>query len=145
MPRQLSGEEVRAARECFAIYGREHKLPRDNLGKALRSLGANPSNRDLADIVAALKLPEMITFEEFKMALSSDYSAPDTAEEIREAFGVFDRDGEGSVAASELRHVLLSMGEKLTPEEVDLILREARVDQDGKIRYEQFVEIMKRE
>jgi len=145
MPRKLSEAEVNSARECFAIFGRQHKLPRENLGKALRSLGANPSNKDLSEIIASLRLPEMITFEEFKMALSSDYSAPDTAEEIREAFGVFDRDGEGSVAVSELRHVLLSMGEKLTGEEVDLILKEANVDEDGKIRYEQFVEIMKRE
>lgn len=42
----------------------------------------------------------------------------DAEREIRDAFKVFDKDGKGTVATSELRAVLTSMGEKLTEEEV---------------------------
>lgn len=40
-------------------------------------------------------------------------------DEIREAFKVFDKDGNGFISAAELRHVMTNLGEKLTDEEVD--------------------------
>ena len=37
----------------------------------------------------------------------------------------------------------MTMGEKLSSEEVDILIREADVDGDGFIRYDQFINIMK--
>ena len=65
MSRKLSAAEVEAARECFAIYSSKHKLSRENLGKALRSVGANPSNQDLQRIMDEMRLPDSLTFEDF--------------------------------------------------------------------------------
>jgi Ca2+-binding EF-hand superfamily protein len=55
----------------------------------------------------------------------------DHEEELREAFKVFDKDGNGFVSAAELKHVMTNLGEKLTDEEVDEMIREADVDGDG--------------
>ena len=63
-------------------------------------------------------------------------------EEIREAFRVFDKDGNGVISPAELRHVLCNIGEKLTDEEIDEIIRDADVDGDGTINYEEFVLLM---
>lgn len=57
----------------------------------------------------------------------------DSEEEIREAFKVFDRDNNGFISAAELRHVMTSIGEKLTDDEVDEMIREADTDGDGRI------------
>lgn len=57
----------------------------------------------------------------------------DSEEEIREAFKVFDRDNNGFISAQELRHVMTSIGEKLTDDEVDEMIREADQDGDGRI------------
>ena len=51
------------------------------------------------------------------------------------AFKVFDRDGNGFVDAAELRQTLISLGERLTDEEVDEMFRDADVDNDGKLNY----------
>lgn len=60
----------------------------------------------------------------------------DNDEELREAFRVFDRDGNGYISAAELRHVMTNLGEKLTDEEVDEMIKEADVDGDGIISYD---------
>ncbi|KAJ7331637.1 Calmodulin-3 [Desmophyllum pertusum] len=66
----------------------------------------------------------------------------DTEEEIREAFRVFDKDGNGFISAAELRHVMTNLGEKLTDEEVDEMIREADIDGDGQVNYDEFVKMM---
>jgi calmodulin len=48
-------------------------------------------------------------------------------------FKVFDRDNNGFISAAELRHVMTSIGEKLTDDEVDEMIREADQDGDGRI------------
>ena len=55
---------------------------------------------------------------------------------------VFDKDGNGYISAAELRHVMTNLGEKLTDEEVDEMIREADIDGDGQINYEEFVKMM---
>lgn len=68
----------------------------------------------------------------------------DSQEEIEEAFKVFDKDGNGYISSTELRHVMTSLGEKLTDEEVDEMIREADVNGDGQINYQEFVKMMVR-
>ena len=56
--------------------------------------------------------------------------------DVRQAFKMFDKDGNGTVSASELRRVMMNLGEKLSEEEVDEMMREADIDGDGEINYE---------
>ena len=83
-----------------------------------------------------------IDFPEFLSLMARKMKDTDTEEELIEAFKVFDRDGNGFISAAELRHVMTNLGEKLTDEEVDEMIREADVDGDGQINYEEFVKMM---
>ena len=55
---------------------------------------------------------------------------------------MFDRDGSGLITAAELRHVMTNLGEKLEDEEIDEMIREADIDGEGHINYEEFVRMM---
>ena len=46
------------------------------------------------------------------------------------------QDGNGLISAAELKHVLTNLGEKLTDEEVDEMIREADIDGDGQVNYD---------
>jgi calmodulin len=91
-----------------------------------------------------------IDFPEFLTLMARKMKDSDTEEELIEAFKVFDRDGNGLISAAELRHVMTNLGEKLTDEEVNLyfyikvdeMIREADIDGDGHINYEEFVRMM---
>ncbi|KAM0199556.1 hypothetical protein ACHAPI_003319 [Fusarium lateritium] len=71
--------------------------------------------------------------KEFLTMMARKMKDTDSEEEIREAFKVFDRDNNGFISAAELRHVMTSIGEKLTDDEVDEMIREADQDGDGRI------------
>ena len=40
------------------------------------------------------------------------------------------------------RHVMTNLGDKLNDEEVDEMIREADIDGDGQVNYEEFVNVM---
>lgn len=52
------------------------------------------------------------------------------------SFQVFDKDGNGLISAAELKFVMANLGEKLTDDEVDEMIREADLDGDGQVNYE---------
>ena len=52
---------------------------------------------------------------------------------MEEAFAVFDVDKDGYITKSELRQVMNRLGESLTDEQLDAMIREADTDGDGKI------------
>jgi calmodulin len=82
--------------------------------------------------------PALISGAEFLTMMARKMKDTDSEEEIREAFKVFDRDNNGFISAAELRHVMTSIGEKLTDDEVDEMIREADQDGDGRIDCEAF-------
>ena len=83
-----------------------------------------------------------IDFPEFLKMMANKIKDENSEEEIREAFQVFDKDGNGVVTPNELRNVLHHIGEKLTDEEIDEMINEADMDGDGTINYEEFVLMM---
>lgn len=50
-------------------------------------------------------------------------------------FRVFDKDNNGVITSTELRRVMMNLGEKLTDDEVEDMIKEADVDGDGTVNY----------
>lgn len=66
----------------------------------------------------------------------------DSEEEKKEAFRVFDKDGNGFISAAELRHVMTNLGEKMTDKDVEEMIAEADINADGMVNYEEFIKMM---
>ena len=55
---------------------------------------------------------------------------------------MFDRNRDGYVDARELKKVTTTLGQQLSPEELEAFMHEADMDSDGKLNYEEFVKMM---
>lgn len=143
---QLTEEQVSDFKEAFALFDKngDGSISTKELGTVMRSLGQNPTDAELQDMINEIDADGngTIEFAEFLEMMAHKMNDTDSEEEIREAFKVFDRDGKGFITAVELRRVMTSLGEKLTDEEVDDMIREVDVDGDGQINYEEFVMLM---
>ena len=61
---------------------------------------------------------------------------------LKEAFKIFDKNKNGFIEAKELKTVTTTLGEKLTDEEFGEFWKEADVNSDGKLDYNEFVKAM---
>ncbi|ODQ78637.1 hypothetical protein BABINDRAFT_172009 [Babjeviella inositovora NRRL Y-12698] len=139
-------KQITEFKEAFSLFDKDNdgKITTKELGTVMRSLGQNPSESELKDLVNEVDINNdgNIDFPEFLTMMARKMKDTDSEAEIAEAFKVFDRNGDGKISAAELRHVLTSIGEKLTDAEVDEMIREADADNDGEIDIVEFTQLL---
>ena len=110
----------------------------------LRSIGQNPTEDEILNLVIEYDVngDGTIDFEEFLEMMIKHSKDIDQTLEIKEAFKIFDRDGNGYIDAKELKHVVTRMGHVLTAAEADEFMKEADLDGDGKLDYNEFMKMM---
>lgn len=50
-----------------------------------------------------------------------------TDDHLKDAFNLFDRDSDGFIDATDLREIMINLGEKITDEDIDEMIREADI------------------
>jgi len=57
-------------------------------------------------------------------------------DDLRDVFRLYDKEGRGYVSVAEMRHLLTSVGEKLTDEEAEQLLRMSGCVHNGMVQYD---------
>ncbi|WOL08907.1 neo-calmodulin [Canna indica] len=139
-------DQIAEFQETFCLFDRDGDgcITLGELSTVIKSLGLKPSEEELHEMISEVDADGngAIEFEEFLSLMARKMKETDSDEELREAFKVFDKDQNGFISKYELRNVMISLGEKLTDEEADQMIKEADLDGDGQVNYEEFVKMM---
>ncbi len=83
-----------------------------------------------------------IDFPEFLTMMAKKMNHTDYQEDIMETFRVLDKDGSGLLTVDVMRKIILNMGDNVTDAEVDEMLKDADIDESGKLNYVDFIKIV---
>lgn len=143
---KFTDDQMDELKEAFAIYdtNRDGIITTRELGTVMRQLGQNPTEAEILEMIKQVDKDRSgtINFSEFVALMEEKMKTVDTEEDVRDAFRVFDVNGNGQISAHELRHVATNLGEKLTEEEANEMIRVADSDGDGLIDYKDFINMM---
>ncbi|XP_069114939.1 calmodulin-like [Argopecten irradians] len=146
MEHQLSEEQIAEFKEAFNLFDKDGNgaITVEELGTVMRSLGQTPTEAELQDMINEVDANEngTLDFSEFLTMMTRQMKDTDSEEELKVAFRAFDKDGNGFISKDELRHVMTNLGERLTEEQADEMIREADIDGDGQVNYEEFLSMM---
>ena len=111
------------------------------LANIIKSINTDVSDEELLELLQEIDLEVNgeINFEKFVSIVNRREYDVDTEEELLNAFKIFDKEGNGLINLDELKHIMLKVGKNLSESEIDEMLKEADIDMDGFINYEEFI------
>lgn len=146
-PAQLTEDQIRELRQAFDVFDYDHAgvISSKKMGEVMRSLGQNPTEAEIYDLVDEIDIDGNgeIDFLEFLQMMATKYPATNSDEDLIEAFKIFDSNDNGVITSNELRRIMQNLGERLTDEEIEDIMREVDTDRDGVISFEEFKNAMR--
>jgi len=143
---QFTDQEIAEFQAAFEVFDTDGSgmISCSEMETAMQQLGVQMSLEEIRQLVRESDVDGdgEVSFPEFVELMQKQQAQSTPEEEMRAAFSVFDRNNSGTISASELRDVMLSLGEALTDEELRELMTENDVDGDGEISYEEFVQMM---
>jgi len=146
---QLTPEQIEQFRKYFNMFDKEKKgfIHTSQVGQILRTMGQAFEERDLKQLIKEFDSDGSgeIEFTEFSALIARFVLEEDTGaleEELREAFRLYDKQGNGYINVSDLRDILRALDEKITEDELDEMIAEIDTDGSGTVDFDEFMEMM---
>ena len=145
MAEYLTRDQIQESLESFALFDADSDglINQEELDKALRSLGSNLSNQELNKVMQDLDEDGagVIDFSKFLEIIAYQTKKNENFQEYLEICMVYDKDGEGRISESDLRHVFGGIIGKITDKELNELIEEVTRDCDGSglIDYKEFL------
>ena len=134
---QINEEEKIKIKEAFALFDQNDDgiLTKDELITLLRALGKYVTENNVNNLIQNIKTIDIHNF----MIILNKIAPKDTKQNLQEAFEIFDTENNGYINVPEFRNILTNLGEKLTNDEVDNIIMQLDINNEGKIYKEIFL------
>ncbi|ELU00430.1 hypothetical protein CAPTEDRAFT_169528 [Capitella teleta] len=139
---RLSEDQIAEFHETFSLFDNrgDGKIYASQIGEVLRALGQNPTEAEVKKCGGHSDPEARVSFEMFLPVYNAINKNRDNSsiEDFVEGFRVFDKEQNGTIHSAELRHLLTSLGERLTDDEVTELLQ-GHEGPHGDVNYEEFV------
>jgi Ca2+-binding EF-hand superfamily protein len=138
---EIREDDLRGIFKEFDING-DGYIQKDELKAVMTKMGQSPTDDELNAMFNAADTDRdgNISFHEFlTIARANPLSLS-----LRAVFEELDVDGDGHITRSELRTAFQRMGHTLTDQEIKAIYKHVDINNDGKINFQEFCQMMTR-
>ncbi|KOS14726.1 cdc31-spindle pole body centrin [Malassezia pachydermatis] len=143
---ELSEDQRQEIREAFDLFDtdKDGAIDYHELKVAMRALGFDLKKSEVLDILRDNDSTGagLMEWPAFNRIMTEKIAARDPREEILRAFALFDEDNTGKISLRNLKRVAKELGENLDEEELQAMIDEFDLDQDGEISEQEFMQIM---
>ncbi|CAH8595714.1 unnamed protein product [Schistosoma guineensis] len=137
-------------REAFILFdvNRDGRITETELESVLGFLGVKTTRDEVRRMIqdADCDGNGTVEFDEFLRMMrrySQNQRPKSSDDELREAFNVFDQNGDSVIDFSEIKQTMHFLGEAVTDDEVRQMIKEADLDKNGSIDFREFKMMMK--
>jgi len=144
---ELTPAQITEYKEAFKLFDTDGDgtISVQELSTVMKSLGLQPSPQEIQEMMTEADEDGSgsIEFDEFLNMMKRKMKENENSiDDVKAAFKVFDQDGDGYISSDELRNVMSTLGEMLSEEEIEEMIREADADGDGKVCFSEFAQMM---
>merc|ERR1712106_833981 len=144
----LEEDQVLVLKRCFDGFADEEgAIPAENVGNILSMMGMKFKPSALREIIEEIDIDGsgLLEFGEFcqlaaRFLVEEDEEA--LKKELKEAFRIYDKEGNGYISTDTLKEILKELDSKLTNEDLDNIIEEVDEDGSGTLDFDEFMEMM---
>ncbi|XP_059178173.1 calmodulin-A-like [Physella acuta] len=137
-------DQVTEAFELFDSDGDGYLLVSE-AASAIRALGHILTDADIKTLLHRVGVDAgragRVDMSKFRQ-MHGSLPAQNYTRQLEEAFKTVDKEGSGYVMASELKHLLTNMGDRLSDDDFNLLLEELDIDSNGRIQFKEFVRLL---
>ncbi|EGC31665.1 hypothetical protein DICPUDRAFT_82458 [Dictyostelium purpureum] len=131
----LTDDQKNEFQTCFQQFDKDNDgrlNPKESV-MALKSLGVNLPESEVS---------AGTDFNSFLQVVVRKLQITDPADELKRAFNCFDQEGTGFISAQYLKQILVSLGDILTSQEADELIRDCDTDHDGFINSDEATKLI---
>ena len=144
----IDDDNMEELKEAFTLFDTNHSGAIDarELKAAMRALGLEVTKAQCSAMFREVdKDPETdLDFNDFCKIMAPRLKKADTRDEVMKVYMLFDADKQGFITHRELRKMADDCGETLTDAELHEMIAEADRTGDGKITFDEFFRVMKK-
>jgi len=149
MSEELDKDQIALLKKAFDTFDVEKKgsIGTQMVRTIFTMLGITTTEQILNEIIAEVDTDGSgeLEFEEF-VTLAAKFMVEEDAEamqqELKEAFRLYDKEGNGYISTKTLKEILKELDDKLTNDELDMIITEIDTDGSGTVDFDEFMEVM---
>ena len=145
--KELTEEQKQDYKEIFDIFDTDGggKITNDEIANVMRSLGQNPTDQEVEDMIMEIDQDGdgEVDFGEFLILMVKQLkTAEQQEEELVEVFRMFDVGQDGEISSEDLMLRFEQLGDPITKEVAEEIIKINDKDGDGTFNFTEFVQLM---
>jgi len=148
----LPKEQVEQLQKVFETFDKDNLgyITEDTVCAMLNMMGLKFNKKELEEVIEEIDEDGsgQIEFEEFLvlakkfMTEDEDEDAGELEKELKEAFRLYDKEGNGYITTDVLKTILAALDSSLKPSDLDDIIEEVDEDGSGTLDFEEFMGMM---